>query len=166
MKNTVKRDPFYRFAYDPAFVAAFIVMAVNDHYFRPLGVAPLLAGKISDFAVLVFLPAAGALLSVYLRYLYRLAKPTAAFTGLRRGDALFGIILCGAVFTLIKSSPWFNMQYIAFINGINILRPLFPRLTSTSDPTDLAALPSLIASYLVMRNYFTGRDRSTPPRES
>jgi hypothetical protein len=61
--------PFYRFAPDPVFVALFIIMLVNDHLLRPHRILPSLNWVISDFAIMIFLPAAGALLAVYAKHL-------------------------------------------------------------------------------------------------
>ncbi|MBN1534691.1 MAG: hypothetical protein JXA20_18620 [Spirochaetes bacterium] len=161
MKPSGDALPPYRFALDRVFVAAFFMMLLNDHLLRPSGILPPVTGKLSDFAVMTFLPAAGALISVYARRawtgLWNTMNPSAArpARGIGRADALLGIIASGGVFTAIKTSPRCNDCYISAINSINVLRGIFPRLTSTQDITDLVALPFLVLSYLVMRRYFT-----------
>jgi hypothetical protein len=161
MKPSGDGAPPYRFALDRVFVAAFFLMLLNDHLLRPSGILSPVTGKLSDLAVMVFLPAAGALIPVYARRAWRRLRnrvdPSRAVParGIGRGDALLGILACGGVFTAIKASPRCNEIYICFINSVNLLRGIFPRLTSTQDITDLMALPFLALSYLVMRKYFT-----------
>ena len=159
MTGAWKETPFYRFALDPVFVASFIVMLVNDHLLRPHRLLPSLNWVISDFAIMIFLPAAGALLAVYAKFLAGLVlgkiTPGRVMIPARltMPVILGSIFVSAAVFILINVSPDFNGWYVRFINSINVLRPVIPALDSTSDAADLIALPSLAVSYLVLRRY-------------
>ena len=150
---------YYRFIFDPVFVVSFLVMVINDIFLRKTGIAPLFFGKLSDAAILIFLPAVGALLICFIKYLAfttlwasSTIRP-APYYHLTQPVLLISVIFTGTVFTMIKASDFFNDLYIRLINSVNILHPLFPRLGSIKDPTDLFMLPALAVSYCVLRKY-------------
>ena len=150
--------PIYRFALHPVFLVSFVVMVLNDAFLRPSGVWPLFTGKVSDVAVLIFLPAVGALAVVYVKYCIHLVAAGFFHTGiayaLTRWTALFSIAVTALVFTLINISPSCNALYVKMINAVNVLAPVYPELGSTMDATDLITLPALYLSYVIMRKYF------------
>ena len=171
MKTREDREtPFYSFVFHPLFTVSFLVMLANDHILRPMNIVPFIAGKISDVAILLFLPAVGALVPVYFRFL--LHSASSVLPGrrrhvnyrLRRWDVFFGISATAAMYTLINLSPAFNRMYVSFINGINVLSVIFPRLGSTLDYTDLAVLPVLAVSCTVLLR-FAEREVVTPEKE-
>jgi hypothetical protein len=111
----------------PLFWAALVVLATNDHLLKGSGLAPTwFTGKASDVAGLFLAPAVFAAL-VRVR-------------GARGFAACH--VLVGLVFAGIKLSPSLAQAW----DGLVSL--LIPSKT-TVDPTDLAALPSLLASYVV-----------------
>lgn len=142
----------YNFALHPLYILSFCIMLLNDIFLKPSGVLPLIAGKLSDIAILIFLPAAGALLSVYVRYLkHLLFSNDSSFNGLLLIEAKFSVIITGVIFTLLQLSAAVNELYVDFINNINILSFYYPYLSHTMDPSDLATLPFSLISYMIMK---------------
>jgi hypothetical protein len=118
----------------PLPLAAVAVLALNDHVFKGSGLLPAaLTGKLSDVAGLFFFP---LLLSAALRG-GRAALGADARDS--RWIALASALATGAAFTALKLWPAFNAA-VSRLVGPNAL-----------DPTDLFALPAVIASYLWMR---------------
>lgn len=113
----------------PLWVAALVVLIVNDHYLKTAGVLPgWLTGKLSDFAGLFVAPALlAALLSI----------------STQRG-LLLAHAATGAVFAAIKISPPAARAIEALVG----LTPFTWRVTV--DPTDLIALPMLAASIVAL----------------
>jgi hypothetical protein len=142
----------------PVFVTAFLVMLVNDLFLRPSGMFPVVTGKISDFAVLIFLPAVGSLFILYVKYLSgrlissvrKTAPATVAFTLF---DLLCPVVLTGLVFIGIKAVPFVNALYVEWLNSVNVLKAFIPHLRCVADPTDLIALPCLAVPFLVLRKW-------------
>jgi cysteine-rich repeat protein len=110
----------------PAWWIALAVLALNDHVLKRGGLLPgVVTGKLSDLAGMLVAP---ALLALCVR-----ARS-------RRALALCHLAI-GAVFAAIKLSPAAATAWAAFMGLV------WQRWTIVVDPTDLIALPLLLASY-------------------
>ncbi|MDX9719437.1 MAG: hypothetical protein RBU37_01725 [Myxococcota bacterium] len=127
---------------DPLWLSALLLLALNDHVFKALGDAPLITGKLSDFAGLLVLPSALALLP-----------------WLRRPVPWRVLHLAIAVgFTLLQLSPHFVLALNSILDAT-----LGLTWTVFADPTDLFALTVLPLSLLRFAPF---RERPTPLRPS
>ncbi|WP_441289105.1 hypothetical protein ACSRUE_46080 [Sorangium sp. KYC3313] len=110
-------------------IGALALLVLNDHALKGSGLLPgWLTGKLSDFAGLLVAPAV-------LASLLRVTS--------RRGF-LGAHVVIGVVFSVIKLAP----EAARAVEGLMALTPLPWRITV--DPTDLIALPVLLASYRVL----------------
>jgi hypothetical protein len=153
-----KKPRLYTPFIHPAFIGGFFLMLVNDLFLRPSTLFPVVTGKISDFAVLVFLPAVGSLFLLYVNYLVSLVRAAVLKTGpaavtFTLFDLVIPVVFTGAVFTGIKAVPSINALYVDWLNSVNVLKAVIPSLRCVQDPTDLIALPSLIVPCLVLRRW-------------
>jgi hypothetical protein len=116
------------------FCAAVALLVVNDHVLKGAGVLPgWLTGKLSDFAGLFFFP----ILLVTL---------AAWFVGRRAWMPAAASWLTGAVFAGLKLSPMLALW------ATRVWGPV------VCDPSDLVALPSLLAAHaLMVRVPYTSR---------
>lgn len=113
----------------PLWLGALALLVLNDHALKGSGLLPgWLTGKLSDFAGLLVAPAV-------LASLLRVTS--------RRGF-LGAHLVIGVVFSAIKLAP----EAARAVEGLMALTPLPWRITV--DPTDLIALPVLLASYRVL----------------
>jgi hypothetical protein len=113
----------------PLWIGALALLVLNDHALKGSGLLPgWLTGKLSDFAGLFVAPAV----------LASLLHVTS-----RRGF-LGAHVVTGVVFSAIKLAP----EAARAVEGLMALTPLPWRITV--DPTDLIALPVLLASYRVL----------------
>lgn len=131
--------------FHPLSVLALGLLIVNDWYLKPSSWAPpLLTGKLSDFAGLLFFPLLlTSLLDCFLLGASRLGAGL-DFT-LRRGKLLVAISATGLVFAAIKLSTVANqlaLEAAAFFG-------LPARVVQ--DPSDLVALTALLLSWRIGR---------------
>jgi hypothetical protein len=114
----------------PAWLLALLLLALNDHVLKGSGLLPgVLTGKLSDFAGLFVAP---LLLALVLR------------VRTDRGFVLAHVPV-GVVFAAIQLSEAAAQGWSALMGGVG-----FPWVI-TRDPTDLVALPALLASVRVLR---------------
>lgn len=145
-----EEEPIYGFALHPVFFVSFLLMAANDLFLKPSGLCPAAAGKLSDLAIVLFLPAVAALGFVWLKYCASGIAGLRLDPRLTRTDAAVCVIAVDAVLAAINLSETFRSSFAAFMNGINVLRPLVPVLGATRDPTDLVVLPASLAAYFLL----------------
>jgi hypothetical protein len=125
----------------PAWLASVALLALNDHVLKGAHVLPgVITGKLSDFAGLF---AAPALLAVLVR-----ARSA-------RSVALCHLAV-GVVFAAIKTS---SLASLAFTTALGLAGVPWRNWV---DPTDLVALPMLLASFVVLMPWM----RSTVARPS
>ena len=138
----------------PIVVLSIAALVVNDHVLKTTW-GHVVTGKASDFAGLVFFP----LLLVAMLEIVRWARGT--FTAPSRGALIAAILITGATFALVEVTPAASLYEV----GLGSLQQprlathaliagdldRLPRVTATSDVTDLVALPILYVSYLVGR---------------
>ena len=128
MRNTDRTLPI-RSLLHPLWLAALVLLVVNDHVLKHAGVmSPWLVGKLSDFAGLIVAP---AVVAVALRLATR--------RGLLRAH-----LAVGAIFAAINLAPAVARAFEALTG----LTPLPWQITV--DPTDLLALPALLVSWRVL----------------
>ena len=148
-----KTKYIFTFIFDPVFICAWIIMLFNDFYLKPSLKFPLLAGKLSDFAILTFLPSIIALAILYLKLIINLIFKKNFDVNLNKKIIISSILIAGVLYSLIKISPLFNGLFFTILNKVNILKPFFPLLGGVIDSSDLIALPFLFLSYLRMKGY-------------
>lgn len=108
-------------------LAALLLLVVNDHVLKGAGALPgWLTGKLSDFAGLFFFP-------VLLAYL------GGRLSSRRQRVAQISVVCTGLVFALLKLSPG-AAAMASRLWGVVVC-----------DPSDLLALPALLAAYLYLR---------------
>lgn len=126
----------------PLPVLGLALMALNDHVLRHRWPG-LLTGKISDFAVLLYLPALlTAVLGLSLLAWNALAGRLGARTVdpvLSRRKVLAAVVASGLALALLKLSPGARDLYLAGLRTVDFLR-FSPRYQLMLDPTDLVAL--------------------------
>lgn len=125
----------------PLWLAALVVLAVNDHALKGAGILPgWCTGKLSDLAGLLVAP------TVLL-----------AALGLRGHRAALGVhILTGLVFSGIQLSPELAEGWIGLTRVVGV------PWSVTQDATDLIALPMLAVSYWVFARRPVRRPSSRP----
>jgi len=133
----------------PLPLAAVALMAVNDHWAKPT-FHNALTGKLSDVAICFFLPLyVSALLALVTRW------PRAVRTGL-------GAAFTALLFTAIKvSQPAADLfcRVLGPVGGLLLGRTGF---RSWADPTDLLALPLVLAAVLYSRSRGARASLPTP----
>lgn len=136
----------YRLLLHPVFVLAVATLALNDHVLKPHLQAPLLTGKLSDFAGLCFFPVLlwSALARVAPR---RWAPPAGLWTS---------AALTAAVFTLIQLHPPSAALWAWGLGAVQALLeapaqlvlhghvPPLAAVHHTMDSSDLVALPAVL----------------------
>ncbi len=116
----------------PVTIAAVAVLVVNDHLLKGAGVLPgWLTGKLSDVAGMFFFPV----------LLAALVHGLAGAMGKKPSERLVAVAAAfatGVAFTLLKTSAPFN-AWLTVVWGVNVM-----------DPTDLLAVPMVVASAAFM----------------
>jgi hypothetical protein len=129
--------------FHPACLLALVVLILNDWVLKPSSWAPpLLTGKLSDFAGLLFFPLLlTALGDCLLLLASRLGAPV-DFT-LSRGKVLASIVATGAVFSLVKLSALANQVAVDLAHSVGLPARI------VRDPSDLIALVVLWLSWRI-----------------
>lgn len=129
----------------PIPVAAVLVLLANDWWLKASSWAPpLVTGKLSDLAGLLFFPL--LVTSIWDVFLWSLSSCglTVDFT-LRRSKLWTAVVATGALFTAIKVSPGCARSVAAFLSSFGFDARI------VADPTDLFALPMLAGAYWLGR---------------
>ncbi|MFB6262413.1 MAG: hypothetical protein ABEL76_02130 [Bradymonadaceae bacterium] len=105
----------------PTWLAALILLVVNDHVLKPTGWAPVVTGKLSDVAGLIVAP---VLLAVILR-----CRTSRAVWG---AGAIVAVVFSAINLSASAASAW---SHVPGLLGF--------RWETTVDPTDLLALPAI-----------------------
>lgn len=132
MKNPTAFKALHALSH-PLSIGAIVLLLINDHVLR-LFWPSWWTGKLGDFAWLYFMPfASAALIAWFIPSRWK------------RHEVLVGVLaygLTGGVFALGKTSPSFHLWLV------DQLEHLFGMpIGLRCDPTDLIALPALMASY-------------------
>lgn len=129
--------------FHPLSLFALSLLILNDWVLKPASWAPpLVTGKLSDFAGLLFFPLLlTALGDCLLLVAARLGAPV-DFT-LSRGKLLVSILATGAVFSLLKLSALANQVAVDLAHGLGLPARI------VLDPTDLVALVVLWVSWRI-----------------
>ena len=122
----------------PVPLFAVVVLFANDHWLKGAHLLPpLVTGKLSDFAGLLFFP-----------LLVTAALDTVLFAGhapvdfsLRRWKLAAAVAATGALFCVIKLSPGGADTVAGALSALGVKSRI------VADPWDLCALPSLAAAY-------------------
>ena len=127
----------------PVPLGAAFLMALNDHWLKGGRLLPpVVTGKLSDFAGLFFFP---LLVVSTLAGLCALARRR-----LPRGAGVTIVLATGLAFALANLEPGFNGWLGSWFGQKQL------------DPTDLIALPSLLASLLWLHRAWRPRREATP----
>jgi hypothetical protein len=121
----------------PLFVAAVLVMAVNDHLLKGAGIIPAsITGKLSDFAFLFFVP-------IVVAFVFRVRS---------HGPLVVIYVSIAILFSAVNLSGWFS-QLVEHIFGLAMIpMHLWP------DATDLLALMIMpLSIWFVHRRRATSR---------
>lgn len=120
-------------------LASLLLLVVNDHVLKGAGALPgWLTGKLSDFSGLFFFP-------VLLAYL------GGRLSTRRQRVAQISVFCTGLLFALLKLSPG-AAAMASRLWGVVVC-----------DPSDLLALPALLAAYLYLRRPATGSGSAGSP---
>ena len=146
----------------PVFISAMILLVVNNLWFKPSLRCPVIAGKISDIAIIIFLPALICLAVETMRYIshsiiiWRKKNST-----LFRDETYFpshplvlgSILISALAMSLLQLSGDISDTYYRLISFFNQI--LFNGRTiaaPTRDLTDLISLSFLIIPYITLKN--------------
>jgi len=151
----------------PLPLAGLALMALNDHLLR-VRWPGLVTGKISDLAVLLYLP---GLLAAFAASLLLAWNALARRLGARELDAgptrariLAACFLSGLALVLLKLSPAARDLYVHALAAIDFVRER-PRYRLELDPTDLVALvvlPLAVLDGLACVRRAEAAERSAP----
>jgi hypothetical protein len=152
-----KQKYIFSFILDPVFIIAFILMIINDFWFKSSGLLPLLAGKLSDIAILIFLPAVPALAVLYIIYLIHIFSGNRSPVYLNQAMIVCSILFIVILYVLIKTNTLINKNFFILLNNFNLLKPAIRQLGGIIDPWDLVVLPAISLSYIRMMRYIPGK---------
>lgn len=114
----------------PAWLASLALLALNDHVLKGSGVLPgAVTGKLSDFAGLFVAP-----------ILLALVARVRTVASLAVAHVAVGLVFCAIQLSAPLADAWSALMGLVG----------FPWVI-TRDPTDLVALPALVASFVVLR---------------
>ena len=132
----------------------------NDFYLKPSKTNPLIAGKLSDISLMVFLPIFLAFIYIFLKYLVNsiviiFKKEIKEDYSLPYYIIILSIFLSGLVMILLQVSDSFN---VLFEKNIIFLKELlsnnrYSKITLTKDIYDLISIPFLLIPYLFLNRY-------------
>jgi hypothetical protein len=147
------RAPFPgSFFLHPAFLAAMGATLANNLWFKGTGLAPFWAGKITDAAIMVFLPALICLGVGTVRFAFA-GGAAAGDDECRpsRAVVLAAIAVSAAAMIAIKASDAGAAAYTTVIRAANAaLVPGRVTARAVADPTDLATLAFLVVPYMIL----------------
>jgi len=146
-----------RFFLSPLYLGSIVVLVANNFWFKHSGICPVLAGKLSDIAIMIFLPALISVGVLFLRYVRDWLS--AVFEGdpdrqidfpdrPSKSTLIAALIVSGALMTAMKTSDTAMEIYYQSLNFLNtallgrtIARPV-------KDYTDLVSLLFLAVPWL------------------
>jgi hypothetical protein len=148
------------FLLHPVFVAAMAIVLVNNLWFKSSGICPWLAGKATDFAIMIFLPALICLGVEILRHVAHsvemvIKKNPRLHLEERylpsRSTILVSIAVSGTVMALLEISDFAPEIYYSVIRRLNEIL-FFGRVTAkpVKDLTDLFSLAFLAVPYVIL----------------
>jgi len=128
----------------PAPLVALVLLGLNDHWLKGADLLPgLVTGKLSDFAGLLFFPLLVTTTGNLCLLLLARVGGLAVDFSLSRGKLALGCGATAALFASIKLSPAAAEWAAACFSQLGFHAQI------VADPTDLVALPSLLAAYLL-----------------
>jgi hypothetical protein len=156
----LKKRLFYGdFIIHPINILAVILLIFNDFYLKPSQKTPFIAGKLSDIALMIFLPIFICFFYVFIKYfintikIFILHKDIEENYNLSLGIILFSLIISGAVLTLLQLSDSFNIyfeQFILFFKNLVLENKVY-KLNLTKDYSDIFVIVFLAIPYFILR---------------
>lgn len=146
----------------PVFIVSMSAVLINNLWFKPSRIFPLLAGKITDVAVMIYLPALLCLGVVFVQHAMHsikasITKDKPTFedaTSYVPSDAsiITAIVISGSLMIFIKGSDAGVRFYAIVINYLNDVL-LSGRVVAApvKDTTDLVSLAFLIIPYFILK---------------
>ena len=119
-----------------------VLLGLNDHLFKYQWPGAV-TGKLSDFAGMIFFP-------LIVEYIVRSRRTAVALTG--------------AVFFLVKATPWGALAWNALFTWIYQLGMPGAQARLLQDPSDLIALSALLVPLLMIpdRKFNAKNDHTSP----
>ncbi|MBN2652448.1 MAG: hypothetical protein JXR63_08695 [Spirochaetales bacterium] len=153
------------FILEPAFIISVILLIFNDFYLKRSGKVPFIAGKLSDFCLMIIFPFFLCLLFVTIRYpidclVSFFCKKKERTLFLPRWVIISALFISATVMTLLQFSDIFNQLVVAFME---IGRGRDNYYLLTKDPSDIVSLVNLIPAALILREYSTKTNQSPRP---
>lgn len=157
MKKPKFRGDFFP---HPVNLVAIAVLVFNNHWLKPSGLCPLLAGKLSDIAIMIFLPTLICLGVELFRHLFHtfhiaISKNKSIYAQETYVPSkilvLISIFISALLMTVLQISNTASNVYNALICYLNDLL-FFGRTTheSVQDISDLISLLFLIIPYFLL----------------
>jgi len=156
----MKKDSLFpgSFIIHPLSLFSVLVIIFNDFYIKPSKNFPLIAGKLSDIFLMIFLPIFLSFIFVFIKYLINsiliiFKKDLEENYKLPYFIIIISIIISGSIMILLQTSDWFNLF---FQKEIIILKEFFSNrkyynINLTKDLYDLISIPFLIIPYLFLK---------------
>ena len=157
MKKLKFRGDFF---IHPVNLIAIVVLALNNHWLKPSGRCPLIAGKLSDIAIMIFLPPLICLCAEFVRHLFHtfhiaISKNNSLYVQEKyfpsKRLVLTSIFISAFLMTVLQVSHGAADIYQVLISYLNDLL-FFGRTIHepVQDLSDLMALLFLIVPYLLL----------------
>lgn len=152
-KNLQKKFPA-SFIFEPVFLVSVVLLIFNDFYLKPLAKYPIIAGKLSDFCLMIIVPFFICLVYSSLVYLLKIIinfNNKKEFTVyLDNTIIIFALVIAGGVMILLQVSDNFN--YLV-IKVMKLIRGQNKIILLTKDPSDIISLINLIPAGYILSKY-------------
>tara|TARA_B100000405_G_C16395705_1_gene304755 strand:- start:57 stop:539 length:483 start_codon:yes stop_codon:yes gene_type:complete len=141
----------------PVYLGAIGVLVLNNFWLKQSGYAPWLAGKLSDVALMVFMPAVLCVWWVLGKVCWDLLMK--AIRDSRAQENYFpprmvvaaSLLVSGLVMTLLQISSHVSSFYYQVLNPINQALWGWGIMPPTQDPSDILTCGFLVVPYLLFQ---------------
>jgi len=137
-----------------------IMILFNDFYLKPSKKAPLIAGKISDIFLMIFLPIFLAFSFIFIKFLILsiviiFKRNIKENYSLPNYIIIGSIILSGSIMILLQVSDTFNLFFERYIIHLKELlgSQKYLKINLTKDIYDLISIPFLLIPYFFLKRY-------------
>ena len=163
------------FLLHPVFIVSMIAILINNLWFKASRILPLLAGKITDVAIMIYLPALICLGVVFVRHTAQSLKSLIKKNPRRHPDKdhipshaiiVISIAISAMLMIVIRASDIGVRIYAVTVGYLNLV--LFNGRIITKpvkDATDLVSLFFLLIPYIILKRAIKKRGL-TPPHQT
>ena len=148
------------FILHPISIISVILIIFNDFYLKPSKISPIIAGKLSDISLMVFLPIFLSFIFIFIKYLLNsililIKEDIKEDYSIPYMIIIISLFISGGVLILLQVSDLFNLffeKYIILLKEL-LTGKSYSKINLTKDIYDLIAIPFLVIPYLFLSRY-------------